>query len=64
MSSFAVIEIADGMTIVEIPPGQTVEDAAVSEGGVVVDPGPYTSYEDAVEALEQLEEDSREDYTA
>ncbi len=61
MISFTVIEVEDGLTIVEIQPGQTAEDAAANEGGTLVDPGPYHSYEDASDALDQLEMESEED---
>lgn len=61
MISFAVIEIEDGLTIIEVLPGQDPEDAATSEGGALVDPGPYHSYEDASEALDQLEMENEED---
>jgi hypothetical protein len=61
MISFAVIEVEDGLTIVEIPAGQSPEDAAITEGGTLVDPGPYHSYEDASDALDELEMESEED---
>lgn len=63
MVGFAIIELDDGMTVVEIEPGQTAEDAAASCGGFLVDPGPYPSYDDACDALLALaddEEDERE----
>ena len=52
---FAIIEVEDGLTIVQVAPGQSPEDAALAEGGVLVDPGPYDSYEEASEARDQLE---------
>lgn len=61
MISFAIIEIADGLTIIEVLPGQAPEDAAVAEGGVLVDPGPYYNYEHASDALDQLEVDMQEE---
>ncbi len=61
MISFAVIEVEDGLTIIEVAPGQSPTDAAAAEGGVLVDPGPYESYEDAMEALDGLEVDTQED---
>ncbi|MGV3484399.1 MAG: hypothetical protein ACO1RT_08275 [Planctomycetaceae bacterium] len=56
MVSFAVIEVDDGLTIVQVMPGQTAVDAAVKEGGILVDPGPYTTYEEASSALDRLEQ--------
>jgi hypothetical protein len=61
MITFAVIETDDGLTVVQVLPGQTPEDAAISEGGILADPGPYHTHEEALEALDQLEEDTRED---
>jgi hypothetical protein len=62
MTEFAIIEIEDGLTIIEFEPGQNPEDVAVREGGTLVDPGPYPTYEDALDALADLEgedEDTR-----
>jgi hypothetical protein len=55
MVSFAIIEVDDGYTVIQVAPGQSPEDAALSEGGALVDPGPYDSYEDANDALDQFE---------
>jgi hypothetical protein len=63
MVAFAIIELEDGLTIVEVQSGQTPEDAAASHGGVLIDPGPYSSYEEANDALVDLQatgEDERE----
>ena len=60
MLSFAVIEVDDGFTIVEVRDGQLAEDAAINEGGVLIDPGPYTTYEEACDALDLLEADEDE----
>jgi hypothetical protein len=55
MVDFAIIEVEDGLTVVELQPGQDPEDAAVKSGGVLVDPGPYPSYEEAMDALADFE---------
>lgn len=55
MVDFAIIELEDGLTVVELQPGQDPEDAAASSGGVLVDPGPYPSYEEAMDALADFE---------
>ena len=52
---FAIIEVEDGLTIMQVAPGQSPDDAALAEGGELIDPGPYDSYEEANEALDQLE---------
>ena len=60
MNNFAIIEVPDGLIVIEVALGQSPEDAAISEGGSLVDPGPYDSYEDANDALDQLEEADEE----
>lgn len=60
MVSFAIIEIADGLTIVEVMPGQSPNDAALAAGGALVDPGPYDNYEQANDALDLLEVEDEE----
>jgi hypothetical protein len=60
MIEFAIIEIEDGLTIVELEPGQDPEDVAAREGGTLVDPGPYPTYEDALDALADLEAEDEE----
>jgi len=61
MVQFAIIEVPDGLTIVEIRPGQKPEDAAASQGGVLVDPGPYLSYEEANDALIDLQAEDEDE---
>ena len=55
MVEFAIIELEDGFTIVEVQSGQKPEDAAANHGGILVDPGPYASYEEANDALIDLQ---------
>lgn len=57
MTRFAVIEIEDGLAIVEVGPGQSAEDAAVLEGGILIDPGPFSTYEEANSAIDLLQEE-------
>ena len=33
MVNFVIIELADGLTVVEVQPGERPEDAAISHGG-------------------------------
>jgi hypothetical protein len=61
MASFAIIELEDGLTVVELPNGQSPEDVALSQGGTLVDPGPYPSYEDACDALIELQYEDQEE---
>jgi len=60
MTSFAIIEVDDGLTVTELGSNETPEDAALSKGGLVVDPGPYYSYQDALDAMLALEDEEDE----
>ena len=55
MISFAIVELEDGLTVATVQPGQSAEDAAAESHGILVDPGPYATYEEACEALSELE---------
>jgi hypothetical protein len=61
MVEFAIIELPDGLTVVELPPGQKPEDVAASQGGILVDPGPYHTYEDANDALIELQSEDEDE---
>lgn len=60
MISLVIIEVDDGLTIVEISPGESAAEAALAAGGVLVDAGPFHSYEEANDALDQLEPENQE----
>jgi hypothetical protein len=55
MTAYCIIETEDGLGIIELVPGMTAEESANQRGGLLVDPGPYTSYEDACDGLAALE---------
>jgi hypothetical protein len=57
MIRYCLVEREQGLTIVEIADDQNPEDAARLAGGVLVDPGPYQSQEEAYEALLALEQE-------
>ena len=61
MLQYELIETNEGLTVIEIPTGATAEEAARQQAGLVVDPGPFTSYEDAYEALMALKLDEDEE---
>ena len=60
MVDFAIIELEDGLTVVELPHGRSPEDVALLQCGTLVDPGPYPSYDDAYDALIDLEYEDEE----
>ena len=55
MSFYAIAEVDDGFTVIEVVDGQSAEDAALHATGQLVDPGPYDSYQDAFDALDQID---------
>jgi len=57
---FVIIEVDDGLTVVELPAGADPEAVATDHGGVLVDAGPYRSYEDACDALADLEDEEED----
>jgi hypothetical protein len=59
--TYAIIETDAGLTVTEVPSDTTPEKAATTSGGVLVDPGPYKSFDDAYDALLALsrEEDRK-----
>jgi len=61
MPQFIIIELEDGLTAVELQPGQSPEDAAIFHGGTLIDSGPYTSCEEADDALLNLQAEELEE---
>jgi len=57
MPYFAIIELEEGLTVAEVSPHGTAEDTAASHGARLVDPGPYDSYEDALDAMMLIPDD-------
>ena len=60
MNLFAIIETENGMTIVEYQPTDDVAAVAEANGGVLVDPGPYKTFDEAYDELLNLEPDNEE----
>jgi hypothetical protein len=61
MQSFVVVETEDGLMVAEVDGGSSPEAEAERLGGVLVDPTPYATYEDAYDALLIIDAESRED---
>lgn len=55
--NYAIIEVDDGLTVIEIPEGMSLEDAAIMNHGTLAEGGPYASYEEACDALAQMDLD-------
>ncbi len=64
MARYAIIETEAGLTVAEMLHAARPEDEAKRLGGVVVDPGPYPSYEEAYDAMLALADDSDEEELA
>jgi hypothetical protein len=60
MHQFEIIETDQGATVAEITPDLTPEETASRRGAVVIDPGPYGTYEEAYDALMALKLDDEE----
>lgn len=60
--AFIIIEVEDGLTIVEVQSHVDMERAAEEHGGVLVDDGPFATYEEAIDCLAQLEGNNDEEY--
>jgi hypothetical protein len=61
MLQYELIETEEGLAVAEIMPSITSEEAARRRGGLLIDPGPYETYEDAYDALMALKLDEEED---
>lgn len=61
MPDFLILETDDGLTVVEREENESAEDSALRHGGMVVDPGPYSTLEDAQDALLLLSEGEDDD---
>lgn len=48
-ANYVVVETDAGMTVVKVEAGQTAEACAERQGGVIVDPVLYRTYDDAYE---------------
>ena len=57
MVEFAIIEVDDGLTIVELQAGESPAEVAVRNGGTLVSLEPYPTYEEALDALADFEQE-------
>ncbi|MCU0959142.1 MAG: hypothetical protein MUF48_03475 [Pirellulaceae bacterium] len=61
MQSFIVVETEDGLTVAEVDAHTSPETEAERFGGLLADPTPYATFEDAYDALLLIEAESRQD---
>jgi len=64
MLQYQIVEIDEGLAVAEAQPGMTPDEVAALCGGLLIDPGPYKTFEDAYDALLALQaEEEEEDET-
>ncbi|MCA9174940.1 MAG: hypothetical protein KDB14_10710 [Planctomycetales bacterium] len=61
MSNFAIIELEDGLMVVPIRANEQAEEVATREGGTLVVDSLYSTYEEACDALAEMEGLEEED---
>ena len=61
MQGYFVVEADDGLIVTEVNEGSSPEAEAERVGGVVVDPTPYATFEDAYDALLIIDAESQAD---
>jgi len=61
MQSYVVVETDDGLTVVEVDESTSAELEAERYGGVIADPTPYATYEDAFDALLMVDAEMKSD---
>jgi hypothetical protein len=61
MPDFLILETDDGLTVVEREDNESAEDSALRHGGMVVDPGPFATLDEAQDALLLLAEAEDDD---
>jgi hypothetical protein len=61
MQSYIVVETEDGLTVAEMDAHSSPETEAERFGGLLADPTPYATFEDAYDALLLIAAESRQD---
>ncbi len=64
MKYFVIVETEDGFTIGTVTNGSTPESVAKDHGGVLIDPGPYESFQHAQEVVLTLENPYEQNWDA
>jgi len=60
MPFYIIIETEAGLTVAEHDPRNTVEQTATENGGILADPQTYKSFEDAYDAMMEMDTDDEE----
>lgn len=60
MALFAIIETDAGLAVTQVETASQIEEAAIRQGGMIVDPGPYLTFEDAYDSMLELQREEAE----
>jgi len=61
MLLYEIIETDEGLAVAEMHPGVGPDEVAAARGAVLIDPGPYRTFEDAYDALVALQTEEEEE---
>ena len=61
MLLYEIIETDKGLAVAEMHPGVNPDEVAAARGGILIDPGPYRTFEDAYDAMLALQTDEEEE---
>lgn len=61
MLLYEIIETDEGLAVAEMHPGVGPDEVAAAQGAVLIDPGPYRTFEDAYDALLALQTEDEEE---
>jgi len=64
MTTYIIIEIDNGFTVAEVPDDSTPEEVAKDTGGILIDAGPYHTYQQAEDVLLTLPNPYERDETS
>jgi len=60
MNHFIVIENEQGLRVAAVEDGKTAEQVALELGGVLIDSGPYRTFDQAYDAMMQVPDSDKD----
>jgi hypothetical protein len=61
MLQYEIIETDEGLAVAEMSPRVTPDEEAAARGGVLIDPGPYRTFDDACDAMVALQAEEEDE---
>ncbi len=61
MLLYEIIETDEGLAVAEMHPGVSPDEVAAAQRAVLIDPGPYRTFDDAYDAMVALQSEEEED---